>query len=167
LVLVGAMYEPRWFAGLLRQIGPAAAERIVWAGEQGAEVVAAAYAAAEVFVFPSRTDTQALVLQEAALAGLPAVLADPVLHRHGVLDGAGLCAEPDPASFAAAVGQLLDDPAAARRLGALAAARAAGHTPARYAAAILGVYDHAARHHARGGGDLRSALRETAAMPVV
>jgi glycosyltransferase involved in cell wall biosynthesis len=161
------MYEPRWFAGLLREVGSAVASRVVWAGEQGADVVAAAYAAAEVFVFPSRTDTQALVLQEAALAGLPAVLADPMLHRYGVLDGAGLCAEPDPASFAAAVGQLLSDPAAARRLGALAAAKASRHTPARYAAAMLGVYHHAGRHHARGGGDLRSALHETAAIPVV
>src|SRR6185369_11368032 len=67
LVLVGARYEPKWFAGLLRRIGPVAAARITWTGEQPAEVVAAAYAAAEVFVFPSLTDTQALVLQEAAL----------------------------------------------------------------------------------------------------
>jgi glycosyltransferase involved in cell wall biosynthesis len=140
LVLVGARYEPKWFAGLLRRIGPVAAARITWTGEQPAEVVAAAYAAAEVFAFPSLTDTQALVLQEAALAGLPAVLADPVLHRHGALAGAGLYAGPEPAGFADAVVRLLDDPSLARRLGAEAADRARAHTPARYAAALLDVY---------------------------
>ena len=97
-------------------------------------MVAAAYGAAEVFAFPSRTDTQALVLQEAALAGLPAVLADPVLHRYGALAGAAVCAGAEPAAFA----RRPDRPA--RRPGAGApdrrswrAARAAEHTPARYA----------------------------------
>ena len=68
------------------------AARVVLTGQQPADVVAAAYGAADVFAFPSRTDTQALVLQEAALAGLPAVLADPVLHRYGALAGAGSAA---------------------------------------------------------------------------
>ena len=52
-------------------------------------MVAAAYRAAQVFAFPSRTDTQGLVLQEAALAGLPASVARrlvPLLERfHFVL----------------------------------------------------------------------------------
>jgi glycosyltransferase involved in cell wall biosynthesis len=144
LLLVGAMYEPRWFAGLLREIGPAAASRVVCAGEQPADVVAAAYGAADVFAFPSRTDTQALVLQEAALSGVPAVLADPALHEHGALAGAAVCAEPSPEAFAQALVSLLDDPGEARRLGAVAAVRAAEHTPARYGAAMLEVYARAA-----------------------
>src|SRR4029453_2554011 len=90
-----------------RGLGPAAG-RVVWAGEQPADVVAAAYGAAEVFAFPSRTDTQALVLQEAALAGPPPVLADPVLHQYGALAGAAVCAGADPAAFAKALVGLLD-----------------------------------------------------------
>ena len=144
LLLVGAMYEPRWYAGLLRQVGPEVAGRVVWAGEQPAEVVSAAYGAAEVFAFPSRTDTQALVLQEAALAGLPAVLADPVLHQYGALAGAAVCAGAEPLAFADALVGLLDDPARASRIGTMAATRAAEHTPARYAAAVLDVYVQAA-----------------------
>ncbi|WP_121157187.1 glycosyltransferase [Micromonospora pisi] len=149
LVLVGAIYEPRWLAELLRLVGPAVADRITVIGQQPPPVVAAAYGAAEVLAFPSGTDTQALVLQEAALAGVPAVLVDPVLHRHGPLAGAADCAAPTTTGFAAALLRLLTDPAAARRLGQLAADRAAGHTPERYADAICDVYAHAARRHAQ------------------
>jgi 1,2-diacylglycerol 3-alpha-glucosyltransferase len=144
LVLVGALYEPKWFDSLLRRAGPRVAERIVLTGQQPSQVVAAAYAAANVFAFPSRTDTQALVLQEAALAGLPAVLVDPVLHQCGPLGGAGVRAEPTPAAFAEAIVGLLRNPGAAREIGAAAAARAGRHTPSRYAEAMLAVYAHAA-----------------------
>src|SRR5690606_26897739 len=133
LLLVGARFEARWYAALMRAAGPEVAQRVIWAGQQPAEVVAAAYQIADVFAFPSSTDTQALVLQEAAHARVPAVLADPVLHRHGALSGAGLCAGPDPDAFAAALMRLLDDPALARVVGAEAAARAAQHTPDQYA----------------------------------
>ena len=80
------------------------------------------------------TDTQALVLQEAALAGLPAVLADPVLHRYGALAGAAVCAGAEPGGVRPArwSGCSTTRP---RRAGSgrSAAARAAEHTPARYA----------------------------------
>jgi len=46
LVLVGAMYEPKWFAALLRNTAPNLTERIVLTGQQPPDVVAAAYAAA-------------------------------------------------------------------------------------------------------------------------
>jgi 1,2-diacylglycerol 3-alpha-glucosyltransferase len=161
------MFEPRWYAGLLRRAGAAVTDRIVWTGEQPADVVAAAYAAAEVFVFPSMTDTQALVLQEAALARVPAVLADPVLHQHGVLRGAGVCSGPDPAAFGVAVVRLLDDPAAARRLGEQAAHRAAEHTPARYAASMLDVYRQATHHHAGRCGHLVNGALATGHVPVL
>jgi glycosyltransferase involved in cell wall biosynthesis len=116
---------------------------VIWAGEQPADVVAAAYGAADVFAFPSRTDTQALVLQEAALAGVPAVLADRGLHEHGALPGTGVCASEGPADFAAAVLRLLDNPEAARERGAYAASLARRHTPARYGASMLDVYGYA------------------------
>jgi glycosyltransferase involved in cell wall biosynthesis len=152
LVLVGAMYEPKWFASLLRRVAPAVTNRVVLAGEQPADVVAAAYGSADVFAFPSRTDTQALVLQEAALAGLPAVLADRVLHQRGALGpAAGMCTEPEPGAFAAALLWLLDHPDEARDLGQLALAQASRHTPAQYAAAVLDVYRHAARNRASTG----------------
>jgi len=145
LVLVGALFEPRWLAGLLAKAGPAVADRVVLTGQQHPDEVAAAYRAADVFAFPSRTDTQALVLQEAALAGLAPVLVDAVLHEHGPLGGAGVLTAPDPEEFGAAIVALLTDPERAARIGAEAAARAGRHTPARYAATMLSVYQHAAR----------------------
>jgi class 3 adenylate cyclase len=56
-------------AGLLHGHGVGSGAILV--GEQPPPVVAAAYGAADLFAFPSLTDTQALVLQEAALAGVP------------------------------------------------------------------------------------------------
>lgn len=144
LVLMGALYDPRWFVGLLREAGPAIAERVVLTGQQPPEVVAAAYAAADVFAFPSQTDTQALVLQEAALAGVPSVLVDAVLHRHGPLGGAGVHTRAEPCRFADGILSLLARPAEARELGAAAAVHASRHTPSRYAAAMLDVYRYAA-----------------------
>jgi glycosyltransferase involved in cell wall biosynthesis len=143
LVLVGALYDAKWFGALVRRVGPDLADRIVLTGQQPPEVVAAAYAVADVFAFASRTDTQALVLQEAALAGLPAVLVDPVLHHCGPLGGAGVLTDATPAAFGQALARMLADPAAARELGGAAASKAAGHTPARYAAAMLAVYRYA------------------------
>jgi glycosyltransferase involved in cell wall biosynthesis len=150
LVMVGAVYEPRWFTGLLRAMSPGAAARVMLTGQQPPEVVAAAYASADVLAFPSRTDTQALVLQEAALYGVPAVLADAGLLRDGPLAGAGVGPVTAPDTFAAAVAAILLDPAGARRIGEAARRNAGRHTPARYAAAMLEVYRDAARHADRG-----------------
>lgn len=53
-----------------------ASERIVFTGALPRETLGIIYGASSVFVFPSMTDTQGLVLHEAALAGLPIVLTD-------------------------------------------------------------------------------------------
>jgi 1,2-diacylglycerol 3-alpha-glucosyltransferase len=156
LVLVGAVYEPRWLAGLLRCGGaghgqPPLTERVVLAGEQPPDVVAAAYGAAQVFAFPSRTDTQALVLQEAALAGLPVVMVDPLLHAVSPLGGNAVLADAHPRALGTAVAQILNAPAEAGAMGALAAAAASHHTPDGYAAAVEQAYEYAR---------LRVAMRE-------
>jgi glycosyltransferase involved in cell wall biosynthesis len=127
-------------------------------------VVAAAYAAARVFAFPSRTDTQALVLQEAALSGVPVVMVDPVLHRVCPLGGHAVLTDPEPDAFATATTRLLNEPRRARALASAAATRAAGHTPAGYAAAVHDAYAHARAMGGRpaachDGGHERSARR--------
>jgi glycosyltransferase involved in cell wall biosynthesis len=149
LVLVGALYEPRWLAALLRAAGPEVAARVISTGQQPPDTVAAAYGAAEVFAFPSRTDTQALVLQEAGLAGVPVVLVDRVLHERGALGGAAMCTDATPDDFAAGVLRLLADRDAARRLAAAGEERAARHTPERYAATMCEVYAAAAARTSR------------------
>lgn len=149
LVLIGAVYEHRWLSGLLESAG--VAHRTVLTGQQHPDVVAAAYRAADVFAFPSRTDTQGLVLQEAALAGLPIVMVDPTLHSGGPLAGAATLSEPWPAPFADHLERLLADPTGARALAATARTHASRHTPWRYAEAMLAVYAGAAARHAVAG----------------
>jgi glycosyltransferase involved in cell wall biosynthesis len=144
LVLVGAVYERGWLDRLLATHG--IADRVTCTGELPSSGVAAAYAAAQVFAFPSRTDTQGLVLQEAALAGLPAVLVDAELHTHGALAGQGFCAEPTPEGLADALVRVLRSPALAASLVEGARSRALAHTPDRYAAAMVEVYQTAAAH---------------------
>ncbi len=51
-------------------------DRIIFAGAVKHDQLGNYYQLADVFVFPSLTDTQGLVLQEAALAGLPIVMID-------------------------------------------------------------------------------------------
>lgn len=138
LVLVGAVYDERWLRGLLVETG--VGDRTVLVGQQPPAVVAAAYAAADVFAFPSLTDTQGLVVQEAALASLPVVMVDPDLRAAGPLGAAAVLAEPNPADFAAALCDVLADPVRAAEWGRAAWAQAAPHTPQRYAATMLAVY---------------------------
>lgn len=68
-----------------------------------------AYQSAEVFVFPSLTDTQGLVLHEAALAGCPIVLCDPSVSEVAVQGDNAYAAEPTATSVAEAVGCIIHD----------------------------------------------------------
>ncbi|QCN94853.1 glycosyltransferase family 1 protein [Azospirillum argentinense] len=66
-----------------------------WAGARHGEELAQHYAAADVFVFPSRTDTFGLVLLEALASGVP-VAAYPVPGPLDVVDGSGVgCLDED------------------------------------------------------------------------
>ena len=89
----------------------AAPDGVQFAGELRGEALAEAYASADVFCFPSTTDTFGQVLLEAAASGLPAVAAaaggaaELVSHRKTGL----LVAPDDPVAFADALGELVDD----------------------------------------------------------
>lgn len=136
VALVGAVYERRWLARLLRTHG--VADRVVTTGQLPAASVAEAYAAADVFAFPSLTDTQGLVLQEAALAGVPVVMADPTLYAHGPLTGGAVCAPGE--GFASGIVALLTDPVLAAKTVAAGRLAALRHTPEAYGAGIEAVY---------------------------
>jgi len=62
---------------------------VTFVGAKQGEELAAYYAAANVFVFPSRTDTFGLVLLEALASGLP-VAAYPVPGPLDIIDGTGV-----------------------------------------------------------------------------
>jgi glycosyltransferase involved in cell wall biosynthesis len=96
---------------LRRQAGRlAAGDRVHFAGVRPHALLAAWYQAADLFLFASETETQGLVLAEAAACGLPAVAVTAPGCEEVVRDGeTGILTKGDPAALAeAAIGLLLD-----------------------------------------------------------
>jgi 1,2-diacylglycerol 3-alpha-glucosyltransferase len=87
-----------------------AGDRVHFAGVRAHESLAAWYQAADLFLFASETETQGLVLAEAAACGLPAVAVTAPGCDEVVRDGeTGILTKADPAALAeAAIGLLLD-----------------------------------------------------------
>jgi len=76
-------------------------------------------ARADVLCLPSFSESFGLVVAEAWSQAVPVVVADiPVLSELVATSGGGIVAQPDPESFAAALGSLLSDPHRSRALGA-------------------------------------------------
>ncbi|MDR0481917.1 MAG: glycosyltransferase [Cellulomonadaceae bacterium] len=86
-------------------------DRIVFTGRYARSELPVMCAAADLFAFPSLTDTQALVLNEAAGQSLPIVMCDENVNDVFVNGVNGVMAKPEPADFAAKVSGLLADPA--------------------------------------------------------
>ncbi len=100
------------------------------------------YAAADVFVFASRTETQGLVLLEAMAAGLPVI----ALAEMGTIDilapGRGAISPPPEAqAFGEALADFFNRPLAWRHLAAAAPAYVAEWSDAALAARLAGLYD--------------------------
>jgi 1,2-diacylglycerol 3-alpha-glucosyltransferase len=83
------------------------ADRIIFAGSSPHEQLGAIYASADIFLFPSMTDTQALVVNEAAHAGLPFVWSDSHLNTVLVDSVTGIRCDPTPQAYADAILRLL------------------------------------------------------------
>jgi glycosyltransferase involved in cell wall biosynthesis len=116
LVLVGHGTEA---AALRRQaqalpMGP----RITFLGVRAHEALVECYRAADLFVFASETETQGLVLAEAAACGLPAVTVNGPGCDEVVRDGeTGVLTKADPSALAEAIIGLLFDTERRLRMG--------------------------------------------------
>lgn len=118
--------------GVLRAAAAPLGERVTFAGQLGREELDAAYAHADIAIFPSRPassgdqDGLPVSMLEAMGSGLAVVASDLAGLNEAVVDGVSgrLVAPGDPASLAAAIGDLAADPAKRRALGEAAAARA-------------------------------------------
>jgi len=84
--------------------------------------LSAAYASADVFCLPSRTETFGQVVLEAAASALPVIVTDRGGAHESVVDGQTGLVVPadDPRALAAAISALARDPQLRRRLGAQA-----------------------------------------------
>jgi glycosyltransferase involved in cell wall biosynthesis len=108
LVLVGQGTDAERLRRQARAL--VAAGRIVFLGGRAHDALAECYQAADLFLFASETETQGLVLAEAAASGLPSVAVSAPGCDEVVRDGdTGLLTKAEPAALAeAAIGLLLD-----------------------------------------------------------
>jgi glycosyltransferase involved in cell wall biosynthesis len=99
-------------------------------GVRDDESLSQMYAAADLLVFPSRTDTLGQVVMEAQACGLPALVSNDGGPKEIVEDGRTgvVIASNEATRWAAVVEELLDDEPRRRRMGDLAAQRAARST---------------------------------------
>lgn len=105
------------------------ADRIIFAGRIPRDELGSAYAASDVFLFPSTTDTQGLVVHEAAGASLPLVLCDSEVSEVFIDGETGLLAPVDDAAgFAKVMLQLAADKKLRTSLGKAAHKKAAEFT---------------------------------------
>lgn len=109
------------------------------------------YAAADVFVFASRTETQGLVLLEAMAAGVP-VLALAEMGTRDILEPAhgALIAPDDVGGFADALVALLRDPGERRRLQGAAREDAAAWSADAQAGRLVECYRQVVAAHRHG-----------------
>lgn len=85
-------------------------QKVIFTGLLPRRELVHCYAGADLFLFPSVTETQGLVIGEARAAGLPVVAMSASAAAEMVVHGEdGLLAEPSPAEFSAAVVRLLQD----------------------------------------------------------
>ncbi len=118
-VVVGDGESRRQMEQQLRDSVPS--EQVVFTGRQTGQDLADAYAAMDVFVFASFSETQGMVIAEALAAGTPVVALDGPGVREVVSDTNGelLPADASEQDFAMAVARILDD---SSRLGRLSEA---------------------------------------------
>ena len=114
--------------------------------------LADAYAAMDLFVFASQSETQGMVLAEAMAAGVPAVALDAPGAREIVNEHNGRLLESDapPAEFAQAIIELTRDTDHLRKLGASARQTAAEFSLDKCADRVLSLYERLMGDYPRG-----------------
>lgn len=125
--------------------------RTRFAGFLGRTKLDPLYQASDLFLFPSKTETQGLAVGEALASGLPCIVVNAGGAPESVRDGVdGILAEDDAAQMAARTLELLADPLRRQRLAEDAKRGAAARTPESVGGRLVAVYEEliAARREA-------------------
>jgi len=118
------------------------ADHIIFAGPMAHDELTPVYAAADLFVFGSTTETQGLVMAEARAAGTPCVVARGGGAGETVVDGEdGLLVEPNREAFASAIKTVLGNADLLRRMSDACRRNATRYTPSAMTEAVLKVYE--------------------------
>ena len=141
LLLVGKGPHERRLRRLTRKLD--LGERVIFTGPIPHDEVPHYAAAADLFVFPSVTETQGLVLIEAMAAGAPVVAVEAPGSTDVLAEGGGLLVPAQERAFADAVLGLLADEMRRRAMGAQAARAAQRYTIPATTARLLTVYEAA------------------------
>lgn len=134
------------YAGRMRDAAPAG---VTFVGYVEGQHLSEVFAAADVFVLPSRVETLGYVVLEAMASGLPVIGADRGGTLENVRDGLNglLCPAGDVDGFAAAIQALASDGALRERLARNARAWAAERTWTQAFDTLLATYDERMAAH--------------------
>lgn len=116
-------------------------DRVIFTGRLPRENLGVAYRTLEVFLFPSVTDTQGLVLHEAAGAGCPLVLVDDQLSEVFSDGGNGLLALDSGEDIADKTAAIVDDPELRSRYSERSTALAAEFSETNQVAKQVALYE--------------------------
>jgi glycosyltransferase involved in cell wall biosynthesis len=153
LVIAGEGPARPHLAGLVRSLGLERDVAFVGYLERG-QALRDCYAAADVFVFASRTETQGLVLLEAMAQARPVVSTAHLGTASVLRGGCGASVVPeDRAAFARAALELIEDPVRAARAGATARRYAASWSSATMARRLAALYRDLVRRDLLGSRD--------------
>ncbi len=142
LVLVGDGPERAALVEHARRLG--LSTRVVFAGGMAHARVVEVLRSADLFVFPSQTETLGLAVVEAMAAGLAVVAVCAGAAADIVRDGeTGQLVSADPARFAEAVGALLRDPERRAEMGRRGRAAAAAYAQALITDRMVMLYEAA------------------------
>lgn len=120
-------------------------DRIIFVGAVPRAELGAVYEAADIFLFASLTDTQGLVVNEAAASGLPLVLCDADVSEVFMDGKTGLHAPTKARGFAHAVMKLLSDEPLRKKLGEAAQKEASKYTEYKQTKKLETIYKRIAR----------------------
>lgn len=145
LMLVGGFGYRSVLEAQAKELG--IAELVIFVDKIPRQQLGDYYALGDIFVFTSLSDTQGLVVNEAAGAGLPIILCDGALTTIVEHQKSGLVVAPTPAKVAEAMQILVDNPALRTAYGAQAAAEAKLYDETAQTKKLVQLYEHCIATH--------------------